>query len=93
MSFFTGLGYVLNWDSESSSSEYHIYEGILSNLSCNYILDCLATVPGSPFFLPAIDPPLGDAFVYTVSGDDSAEEGTIGFGTCAERSNAYGPCP
>jgi hypothetical protein len=93
VSFLTGPGYVLNWDSETSSSEYHIYEGVLSSLGADYVLGCLATVPGPPFPLPASSPPPGDAFVYTVSGSDDAEEGTIGFGSCAERSNIVDPCP
>jgi hypothetical protein len=83
----------LSWDPETGSIEYHVYEGVLSSLGSSPEWLCLATVAGPPFALPTILPTPGDAFVYVVSGDDGIEEGTLGFGTCAERSNTVDPCP
>ena len=91
--FDTGTGHVLDWGTEPTSIEYHVYEGVLSSQGSTPGLGCLATVAGPPFTLPGADPIPGDAFVYLVSGDDAAREGTLGVGTCAERSNLTGSCP
>jgi len=88
-----GPVHALNWDPEPSASSYHIYEGLISNLGADYNLNCLATVAGPPFVLPSIEPAPGEVLVYAVSGDDTTEEGTLGYGTCMERSNLVDPCP
>jgi hypothetical protein len=83
----------LEWDPEPSSSEYHVYRGTLSTLTYDYLMSCLATVAGTHLVLPGGAPPTGDAYFYVVSGDDGVEEGTLGFGSCAEIGSIFATCP
>jgi hypothetical protein len=87
------VGYQMSWDPEPPDSEYHIYRGLISTLDYTFTMTCLATVPSASFLLPPGDPPPGDGFFFLVSSDDSVEEGTLGFGTSAERSNISDTCP
>ncbi|MCP3978226.1 MAG: hypothetical protein GY716_02685 [bacterium] len=82
----------LSWSPEPSSSFYHVYEGQVSTLGYDYDLSCLGATTGTTFAVPGL-PPAGETTLYLVTGDGAAEEGTLGFGTCAERSNIVDPCP
>ncbi len=82
----------LSWDAEGASVVYKIYEGLATTLGYDYDLSCMGSTPSTTFPIPGV-PPVGEPRIYLVSGDDSTEEGTLGFGTCAERSNIADPCP
>ena len=80
------------WDAEPLATSYKIYRGALSALGYDYVLDCDDSVP-TPGYSDADLPPSGDGFVYLISGSAGPTlEGTLGFGTSAERSN-FSPCP
>ncbi len=84
----------LQWDAEPASAEYQINRGTISTRGYDYLVECLGTSLTTSFVLPGTIPPPGSAFYYFVSGKDGGgEEGTLGFGTCAERSKIFDPCP
>ncbi len=87
--------FLLEWDAiPGGSVDYNLYSGVLSSRGYDFSLTNLACgLGGSPFFLNDGNPSGGDGFGYVVSGDDSVDEGSLGFGTCAERSNVSDPCP
>jgi hypothetical protein len=85
------------WDAEPSAVEYHIYRGLLTDLSyqsfgsCRDDLDSNRTDTQLDDFEDPLNP--GDGFFYSVTAeDDAGNNGTLGFGTSAERSN-FTPCP
>jgi hypothetical protein len=86
---------LLTWDSEPSATEYHVYRDSLPNLSyagfgiCNDGLDGDRT---DTQLDDAEDPGPDQGFFYLVTADNGSEEGSLGFGTYAERSN-FGACP
>jgi len=82
----------LSWDAEPSSLFYHVYQGTVSMLGYDYNLSCMGDTAGTSYLIPGV-PAAGEATVYLVTGDDAAEEGTLGYGTCAERSNIVDTCP
>ena len=83
----------LQWDPEADSVLYRVYTGTLSALGYDYVLQCLGSTAGNTFPLAPGGPTAGEGFFYLVSGEDAGgEEGTLGFGTCVERSN-FLPCP
>ena len=83
-----GSGYGLIFNGWSN-----VYRGNLSRLGYDYVVQCVDTVTTDWKHLGPVPPPVGDAFIYLVSGRRGAsEEGTLGFATAAERSN-FTPCP
>ncbi|MCP3981217.1 MAG: hypothetical protein GY716_18105 [bacterium] len=83
----------LDWDDEAASVVYQINRGNLATLGYDYVVECLGTSVSSTFQVTDL-PPVNDGYFYTVSGKDmGGEEGTLGFGTCAERSKIFDPCP
>ncbi len=88
--------FTLVWDAEPLAAEYHLYSGDVGQLSyanfgaCRDDLDLVRTDAQAQ---PAPVPLPGKGLFYVVTGEDGAgREGTLGFGTSAERSN-YSPCP
>lgn len=93
----TGLVFLdpvyLQWDDEGYSDVYNVYRGSVSTLGYDYVLQCVDTVSENQKTLGPVPPPAGDAFFYLVTGRRGAvKEGTLGFGTTAERS-LFNPCP
>ena len=90
------LDFRLVWDAEPSAVEYHVYRDLVSNLSyqsfgvCRDDLDSLRT----DTILDDTEVPVsGRSFAYLITAEDAGgEEGTLGLGSSAERSN-YAPCP
>ncbi len=88
--------HTLLWDAEPLSVRYNVYRGLVAQLgyayygACRNDLDSLRTdTQLTNSDLPAA----GAGFFFLVSGVDAANvEGTLGYGTSAERSN-YAPCP
>jgi hypothetical protein len=81
------------WDAEPFSDHYRVYRGNLSALGYDYVLQCVDVVDLPEKWLSQLPPPPGDGWVYLVSGlQGNSKEGTLGFGTTAERSN-FSPCP
>ena len=84
---------LLDWSLEPSSTAYEVYRGSSAPLGYGYLLTCIDSVPAPPFDVGSELPPDGTAYVYLVSGRATGgAEGTLGFGTCVERSN-LNPCP
>jgi hypothetical protein len=82
----------LTWDLEPNSDRYDVYRVRISLLDYTYAFQCRGFVPSNSFVDPG-NPPVSDGFGFVVSGEDmGSSEGTIGFGTCVERSNVT-PCP
>ena len=84
------------WDVEPSAVEYHVYRGLLSNLffsdfgSC---VDSLDTVQSDTILDDTtVVPPLDGYFYLVTAEDGSGNEGSLGGGARAERSN-FSPCP
>jgi hypothetical protein len=83
----------LQWDADQFADTYHVYRGSVSLLGYDYILQCVDSVSSNSKVLGPLPPPVGDAFLYLVTGKrGAAKEGTLGFGTAAERSN-FASCP
>lgn len=98
VSFFSGLGHVLDWDSVAEAVQYHVYEGVLSSLGYDYDMSCISSGSATSAILSDDLPAPGEGFMYVVTSDDGGTEaalaeGTRGFGSCAERSNLLGTCP
>ena len=86
----------LLWDAEPLSVRYNVYRGLVAQLgyanygACRNDLDPVRT---DTQLTNADLPAAGAGFFYLVSGVDAANvEGTLGYGTSAERSNTS-PCP
>ena len=88
----------LQWNAEPSAGEYHVYRDDLSALgydrfgSCRDDLDEATGVRTDKELLDAEPPLPGAGWLFIVSAEAAAEEGTLGFGSCAERSD-FNPCP
>ena len=85
----------LLWDAEPSADEYHIYRDLLANLAFSSFGVCRDDLDGDRTDTQLIDmgaPAEGQTFFYLVTAVAGVEEGTLGFGTNAERSN-FNPCP
>jgi hypothetical protein len=86
----------LVWDVEPSAVEYHIYRDLVSTLGFTSFGTCrddLDTGRTDTELDDAEDPAAGTSFYYLVTAEDgSGEEGTLGYGTRAERSN-FSACP
>ena len=84
------------WDAVASAVRYNVYRDLASTISygsprtCRNDLD--PDLTDTSFFDPAVPPP-GEAFAYSVAAvSGTGDEGSLGTGTCAERSNPS-PCP
>ena len=79
----------LAWDAEPSATSYHVYRDDLAVLgyadfgSCDTTLDPVTTET----LTDARHPAAGQGWFYLITADDDLREGTLGDGTCAERSN------
>ncbi len=82
----------LDWSLEAGSTAYQVHRGSLSSLGYAYPLTCLGSA-AAPSFVVAEVPSSGTGYVFLVSGTAAGgSQGTLGFGTCVERSN-FNPCP
>ena len=78
----------LNWDPVPAASSYGIYRADLSGLGYGTVFPAVDSSNNSSATLPVDDPLPGEAYVYLVTALNNASlEGTLGFATCAERSN------
>jgi hypothetical protein len=93
----TGVRFInkttMSWNLDALSSTYKVFKGTggPAGTSLGYTFPALVTlasgVTGGPV-VDAVNPPFGYFFYYLVQGvDGSGPSGTLGFGTCAERSN------
>ena len=81
----------LSWN--STAFQFNVYRGLLIDLGYQYFGSCFVSGLYSSAFADPDVPPEGHGFFYVVSGEDIAgEEGTLGFGSCAELSN-FQSCP
>jgi len=85
------------WDVEPSAVEYHVYRGLLADLTYSNYGACrndLDTGGRSDTMLDdAEEPAPGAAFFYLITAEDAlGEEGGLGLGTRAERS-LLAACP
>jgi hypothetical protein len=90
---FTGPA-TLVWDDHASAAEYHVYRDDLAGLSYGAYGTCRDDLDGDRTDTTLVDtesPPVDSGFYYVITLDGSGE-GSMGLGTCAERSN-YTPCP
>jgi len=81
----------LTWDAEPSSDAYEVYRGELTALGYQDWGSCQGTTSATTFDDAELPPP-GAGFFYVVTGQAGIATGTMGFATCAERSN-YNGCP
>jgi hypothetical protein len=92
----TALHDTLEWDAEPSAVEYHVYRQDPETLSFQDFATCADGLDDdrTDTQLNDIEEPIpGKAFSYLVTAEDgSGEEGTLGSGSNAERSN-FTPCP
>jgi hypothetical protein len=88
---FTTSKDTLQWDSEPNSVKYNVYRDLLNTLGYNSYGACHGSSNGTSYYDDSIPPGTG-CYYYLVTGVKGQKEGTLGFGTCAERSN-YTPCP
>lgn len=90
--FDTGKN-LLMWDSEPYSISYHIYQDNLYDLGYDDFGSCMGVTSDTAYYVGTV-PPVNECYFYLVTGvDATSEEGTMGFGTCAERSDFYPTCP
>ena len=85
----------LTWSPLSGAVQYHVYRGLapFSYTSFGTCRDASDPSLIDQTFPEAGAPPTGSLWFYLVSGENSTgEEGTLGFGIAAERSN-FAPCP
>jgi hypothetical protein len=78
------------WDVEPVASEYHVYRDLLSQLSlANFGLCADPTDPDrtDTIWDDTTTPAEGQGYFYLITADDGSNEGTLGFGVSAERSN------
>jgi hypothetical protein len=81
----------LVWDAEPAATEYHVYRDDLANLGYDDFGACRDDLDGvvTDTTLDDNESPLsGQCFYYLITAEETGgEEGTLGLGTCAERSN------
>lgn len=86
----------LSWDPVPSAAQYHVYHDDVSTLfwddfgPCRDELDADRT--DTQLTHNAVPDPGAGWFYLITAESDAGEEGSLGFGSCAERSN-YSPCP
>ena len=93
---FLGNDFTIGWDAVGGAARYNVYRGDVAVLSyanygtCRNDLDPGATDTQMTDFE---NPLAGKGNFYIISAETAGgAEGTLGFGTSAERSN-YAPCP
>jgi hypothetical protein len=80
------------WAPEPQASSYSVYRDDLASISYARFGSCLAQVSDTSH-TDAETPEPATGFAYLVSARDATdEEGTLGYGTSAERS-CFTPCP
>lgn len=86
----------LLWDPEPDAVECHVYRDGLTNLSFQGYRVCRDDLDGTRTDTrldDLEDPAPGDGFFYVITAEEAlGDEGTLGLGTNAERSN-FSPCP
>ncbi len=85
----------LVWDSHPWAQYYHVHRGWLADLEYSHFGPCRDDLDGDLTDTELIDsePPLsGAGFFYSITIHGARGEGSLGIGTCAERSN-FNPCP
>jgi hypothetical protein len=86
----------LDWDATAGAVEYHVYRDSLASLGYGIVATCRDDLDGLRTDTQLVDPELpgsGQVFIYWISAEDGAtNEGTLGAGSCAERSN-FAACP
>jgi hypothetical protein len=85
----------LIWDVEPIATEYHLYRSETALLSYGHFGDCLDAVDPNRADEEAIDvtlPVPGSSLSYLVTAEAGGIEGTLGYGSSAERSN-FSSCP
>jgi hypothetical protein len=90
------LSFRLVWDPVAGAALYHTYRGDVASLGFAYYGSCSDGLDGdlTDTQLDDFDEPQeGEAFFYLATAESgTGEEGTLGLGTSAERSN-YSSCP
>lgn len=78
----------LDWLPVQGASSYAIYRAALASLGYGTAFQPIGQSNGSATTLAPDDPAPGEAYVYLVSAlNNASAEGTLGFASCAERSN------
>ncbi|MCP3982299.1 MAG: right-handed parallel beta-helix repeat-containing protein [bacterium] len=84
------------WTAEPTAVEYHVYRGLLAELSYSHFADCRDTLDADRTDTALFDDQIPGPFeanVYVITAEDAqGRESTLGVGTSAERSN-FAPCP
>ena len=89
------------WNPQTVAFWYHLYRGDLSDLGYDDFGACVDALvadpdPGDQLLVDTDLPPTGDGFAYEIVADDQGgaggNQGTLGFGSCAERTK-FAVCP
>ena len=88
---------LLQWNAVPGATEYHVYRDFVSTLSFGSFASCADGIDGVRTDTELVDTdtaslPVGSAWYYLITADDGTREGSLGYGTCAERSN-FTACP
>ncbi len=84
----------LHWDAEGSSTRYNLFQVVIPGLSYGDFGTCVVSTVATSLPDPTGTPPLGVAFGFLVAGEDAmGQEGSLGEGTCIQRSKFFPPCP
>ena len=85
----------VTWDTNSQTSQYHVYRGNLADLGFDFYGVCRDDLDTDLTDTELVDgevPGPGAGFTYAITIEHFAFVRHLGVGTCAERSN-YAPCP
>jgi len=86
----------LIWDAVVPVADYHVYRDSISTLGYDAFGTCRNDLDADRTDTELVDtevPPPGITLYYLITADDGGgNEGTLGFATCAERSN-FTACP
>jgi hypothetical protein len=85
----------LTWAATPSAVEYHVYRATLASLGYGAFGVCRDDLDGSRSDTVLTDgeaPAASVGFFYVIGARSVAGDGTLGFGTCVERSN-FTACP
>ncbi|MCP3982716.1 MAG: hypothetical protein GY716_25780 [bacterium] len=79
----------LQWDAETGANRYRIYRGDTSSLGFDYFGECQddGTVTATSFAVTASPASQTAWFFFVTAAESGTAEGTLGAGTCAERTN------
>jgi hypothetical protein len=85
---------LMEWDIEPSATSYHVYRDTLDTLGYDHFGSCADGLDPVRDDLELVDeevPATETCFFYLITADDGSHgapnEGTLGFGSAAERSN------